>query len=245
MIWESGLISLLIQFVTGVADVYGLTFPITPTTQTLHSLLRMELFVQVLEFIFYIWLIFHLHSQKNITIFRYYDWAFTTPLMLFTFIGLTKIRPDSQQPSLWELFQTEKSVILYVWFLNALMLGFGYLSELYPSQQILYVGLGTIPFLMYFYTLYNEYVKEKETVPSFTSRQGLFWYFFITWSLYGIAALFPYVQKNIAYNMLDILSKNFFGIFLVILLYQWTYTKDHNPTTDAQNKEIYGFTSGR
>lgn len=233
MIWESGVVSLIIQFITGIADVYGLTFPKTASTRTLHELLRMELFVQVIEFIFYIWMIFNVHTLRNITIFRYYDWAFTTPLMLLTFIGLVTIRPDrSETPTLWEIVQSEKETLLSVWVLNFFMLAFGYMSEIHPSQQLLYVVLGTIPFLAYFGILYNKYIHDTDTIPSFVSRKGLFWYFFITWSLYGVAAVFPYVQKNIAYNLLDVVSKNFFGIFLVYLLYQWTYGIKR-PTKDA------------
>ena len=47
----------------------------------------------------------------------------------------------------------------------------------------------------------------------------LFWYFFITWSMYGISALFSYVPKNISYNVLDLFSKNFFGLFLSYKVY--------------------------
>jgi bacteriorhodopsin len=39
------------------------------------------------------------------------------------------------------------------------------------------------------------------------------------WALYGVAALFQPVLKNAAYNVLDVISKNFYGIFLSILIY--------------------------
>ena len=36
----------------------------------------------------------------------------------------------------------------------------------------------------------------------------------IIWSLYGVAAMFPTIIKNIFYNILDIISKNFYGLYL-------------------------------
>jgi bacteriorhodopsin len=37
--------------------------------------------------------------------------------------------------------------------------------------------------------------------------------------LYGIVAVLPYKIKNMCYNILDLFSKNFFGIFLSYLLF--------------------------
>jgi len=35
-----------------------------------------------------------------------------------------------------------------------------------------------------------------------------------SWSLYGVAAVFPNIAKNSMYNLLDIVSKNFYSVFL-------------------------------
>ena len=53
------------------------------------------------------------------------------------------------------------------------------------------------------------------------SEQGLilFWYFVSVWSLYGVAALFPYNLKNIFYNILDLFAKNFFGLYLAYIIW--------------------------
>jgi hypothetical protein len=37
--------------------------------------------------------------------------------------------------------------------------------------------------------------------------------------LYGVAAVLPYGSKNAMYNVLDLFSKNFFGLFLGYLIY--------------------------
>jgi bacteriorhodopsin len=47
----------------------------------------------------------------------------------------------------------------------------------------------------------------------------------IVWGLYGVAAMFSPVWKNTAYNILDVLAKNFYGIFLSILIYQLSVEK--------------------
>ena len=42
----------------------------------------------------------------------------------------------------------------------------------------------------------------------------LFAFLVIVWSLYGVSAMMPLVQKNTAYNILDIIAKNFYGLFI-------------------------------
>jgi len=40
----------------------------------------------------------------------------------------------------------------------------------------------------------------------------------IIWSFYGFFALLDYDKKNIGYNILDLLSKNLFGLLLSIYM---------------------------
>ena len=47
----------------------------------------------------------------------------------------------------------------------------------------------------------------------------IFYLMFIIWALYGIAALYKNKIKNASYNILDVFSKNFFGLFLAYLVY--------------------------
>ena len=42
---------------------------------------------QMIEFIFYLWMVKNLYSIKNITPYRYIDWFLTTPTMLVTFLA--------------------------------------------------------------------------------------------------------------------------------------------------------------
>ena len=60
--------------------------------------------------------------------------------------------------------------------------------------------------------IYVNYATQSKT------GWKLFLYFFFFWSLYGVAALFPYDIKNSFYNILDLFAKNFFGLFLSYLI---------------------------
>ena len=219
MIYESGLISLAVQLITGGIDVWGLMHPVTKKTKTLNQLLKVELSVQIVELLFYVWLIFNIKNIKNITVNRYYDWFITTPTMLITFMILLSLNPEATNiPSLPEFIKENRTDILAVVFLNAMMLLLGLLGEITPKSNLVYVFAGMIPFLMYFYKIYNHFVKPNKDKPSYIPRDKVFFYFFIIWALYAVAALMPYNAKNIMYNILDLFAKNFLGVFLVYLI---------------------------
>lgn len=217
MIQETALVSIFIQAITSVIDVYGISLPLSDNYTILKELLTVELGVQLIELLFYIWLVFSIKHIKNITLYRYADWAITTPVMLITLMAYLNI--DETPSKLWEFLKTHKSNIIVVVALNALMLLFGFLSELWPVHQVGLVIAGCIPFAAYFYLIYKEYliVEKKDVHPLFT-RSRIFWYFAVIWSLYAVAAFFPYVTKNTTYNILDLFSKNAFGIMLVYIL---------------------------
>jgi hypothetical protein len=92
------------------------------------------------------------------------------------------------------------------------MLIFGFLGELKIINIITSTILGFIPFLIYYYIIYVNYARQTK------SGTKLFWYFFSFWSLYGVAAFFPYYIKNTIYNILDLFAKNFFGLFLAYII---------------------------
>jgi bacteriorhodopsin len=218
MLIESTFISIIIQFLTAIIDIYGIYLPVDDNFNILRELLQVELGVQTIELIFYIWLVFSIHSIKNITLYRYADWFITTPIMLITLMAYLSIEP-SKPTKLADFINNNSNDIIYVVLLNAAMLLFGFLSELFPVHRILFVTAGFIPFIMYFYRIYKNYLQEEhpDVHPIFT-RKNIFWYFVIVWSLYGIIAFFPYVIKNVGLNILDLFSKNAFGIMLVYIL---------------------------
>ena len=87
MLYKSAYISLFIQLIIGIIDYLALKINIPQEKNIYKDLLRVELFVQAIEFIFYIWMVFNFNNIKNITPHRYYDWLITTPIMLLTLMA--------------------------------------------------------------------------------------------------------------------------------------------------------------
>jgi hypothetical protein len=210
-------LSIIVQLITGLLQFKVFCTKVPPMYYIIKQLLFLDIFVQTLEGLFYFWLAYHFASMSNITPNRYVDWCITTPTMLVTLmvylIYLEKIKTNAHL-DLFNIVKENASVFVPVLCLNWAMLLFGYLGETRRIPMLLGVGLGFIPFLMYYYIIYVNYVNEYS---------NLFWYFFFFWSLYGIAATFPYYVKNACYNILDLFSKNFFGVFLSYLIFYGKY----------------------
>ena len=128
-----------------------------------------------------------------------------------------KVENKTGELEFFTLFKENSNIIIPVLLLNWLMLLFGYLGEINFIPVLLGVFLGFIPFLIYYYLIYVNYVTEN------SSGYMLFWYFFFFWSLYGFAAVLPYNLKNSLYNLLDLFAKNFFGIFLSYIIFSGNY----------------------
>jgi bacteriorhodopsin len=215
-------ISIFVQIITALIEISSLFIKVPSPYVIIRQLLIMELLVQMIEGLFYIWLAYNIATVTNITPKRYIDWAITTPTMLITliiyFIYLKhKETNDTESLELFPLIRENSTNISYVLILNWIMLLFGYLGEMKVLPTFIGVGLGFIPFFIYFYIIYNNYVIQNNTAIT------IFWYFFIFWSLYGIAALLPYYVKNAFYNILDLFAKNFFGIFLSYIIISSNY----------------------
>jgi bacteriorhodopsin len=183
----------------------------------IKQLLILELGVQFIEGLFYLYWLYYFNQITNVTPKRYLDWMITTPTMLLTLISYLiflgyRENNTSNNLDLFELISANFNNIVYVFLLNWLMLLFGYLGEVNLIPVYLGVSLGFIPFLLYYYIIYQNYAV--------LSNDGfkIFLYFFFFWSLYGIAAILPYRIKNMCYNILDLFAKNFFGIFLSYII---------------------------
>jgi len=211
MFVQTAYASLFTQAITGIVDFYGLTINVQKEFAIFKELLALETSVQVIEFIFYIWLVNQIKKNANVTKYRYLDWALTTPIMLITLMAYY-----SGESSLKLFFEKHTRIVSQVIALNTIMLIIGYLGEEGFMDTKISATIGFIPFVLYYKIIYTEFVKNADT----SKPKALFWYFFIVWSLYGVAAYLPYELKNTSYNVLDLFSKNFFGLFLVY--YVWT-----------------------
>jgi len=231
----SGILSFIVQIFTGIFDIYVLTFEYDEFFYLIRELLKIEVYVQIIEGAFYFWMLSNFSTIKNITPNRYYDWVITTPTMLFTYCiyllhlqkngkdGNTinninninnRAKNNSNKESILEIIEKNTPTLVPIFILNTLMLFFGYLVEMGRLSMNVGVSLGFVPFFMMFYIIYENYAKFTDI------GMQTFYYFSSVWFLYGIAALMDYRTKNIAYNVLDLFSKNFFGIFLAYVLYK-------------------------
>jgi bacteriorhodopsin len=133
---------------------------------------------------------------KEIIPTRYIDWMITTPLILLAVV----------------LFYNRKDGVNYkcyftIILLNWLMLLFGYLGErgTISSMKGLIIGFVFFAAMLAYMFVYMIPVGAPLAV---------FIIFAVIWSFYGVAYLLEEEEKNIAYNVLDVISKALFGVVL-------------------------------
>ena len=206
--------SIAVQIITGFIEFFTLFVSVDKKIFFLKQLLLIECLVQIIELLFYIWLFMNLHNVTNITSKRYFDWIITTPTMLFTLI-MYLIYTKSNNPDTLDLHNTvykNKTNIIIITILNLFMLIFGYLGETEVINKFASLTFGFIPFILYFWLIYENYAKYSDF------GKKLFYYFFIVWTFYGIVAYLPYYLRNSCYNILDLFAKNFFGLYLSFII---------------------------
>ena len=226
--------SIVVQLVTGVIELLAFFVKTPPGMGLIKQLLGLEVAVQAVEGSFYAWLYYNIDRVKNITPKRYADWAITTPTMLVTLIAYiiylntsttssssaSASASASESLSLLQILRENAVPIAQILGLNWIMLLFGYLGEVGVIPLLTGVALGFVPFIAYFYIMYERFVAN-DAIHNNNGTNGslkIYAYFLVAWSLYGIVAVLPYALKNTIYNVLDLFSKNFFGIFLSYLI---------------------------
>jgi bacteriorhodopsin len=224
LLHSSLMFSIVVQAVTGVIELLALFVKTAPGMALIRQLLGLELAVQAVEGAFYVWLYKNIHRVKNITPKRYADWALTTPTMLITLIAyIIYLNSDkgnaNDSLSFGQILRENAAPIALILGLNWLMLLFGYLGEVGVIPILTGVALGFVPFIAYFYIIYERFVaNDANNGNNDTTSLKIYAYFLVFWSLYGIVAVLPYNLKNTIYNVLDLFAKNFFGLFLSYLI---------------------------
>ena len=143
---------------------------------------------------------------------RYIDWSITTPIMLLStiiFFKYTETKQKNGKPFTgYEFYKDNKENIYKIFIYNALMLLCGFLGEMNYIDKRIGIPLGFVFFYLSFELIYREYANKTD------ENKQLYVFLLVIWTMYGIAAMFPLVLKNISYNMLDIIAKNFYGLFI-------------------------------
>ena len=219
--YQTLIVSVIIQIITGAFEIFSLFIKVPSQYTIIRELLILEVSVQIIEGLFYLWLVLNFAYVTDVTPKRYIDWSITTPTMLITLIfyliySYHREKNTTSSLEFFDLLTKNASNIRYILLLNWLMLIFGYMGEKKILSTTSGVLFGFIPFLIYYFIIYTNYVRTQ-------TGFNLFLYFFIFWSLYGVVALFPYYLKNACYNILDLFSKNFFGIFLSYIIITGSY----------------------
>ena len=137
---------------------------------------------------------------------RYTDWFITTPFMLLALcmvLGYENKIPVKIYPLLLTLA------------FNFAMLLFGYLGEI----RLLTKNLASVIGFVFFFLTYGVIWKIFMTGSKITSQSKyIFWVFLGVWSLYGVFYHTKETTKMFGYNILDLISKAFIGIFFWLYL---------------------------
>jgi bacteriorhodopsin len=209
--------------VVNVIEGWGLSLKVKPEDEIFRDLLKVEFAVEVIELVFYIILIVFFRELTGvITPFRYIDWGFTTPLLLVSLMAYMRSGQGSEsgpEPGrLIDFVQNNVGSIALVWTLNFAMLLSGLIGELGLLSATVTTAVGFVPFAAYFGYIYENFVPVVEEDTDY--KRTLFFWFLGAWALYGLFALLNYTTKNVSYNILDLFAKNFFGVFLSLVIWQ-------------------------
>ena len=143
-------------------------------------------------------------NYKEINVTRYTDWMITTPIMLLVLCLVFGYNNKTIMRA---------SYFLLIMLVNFTMLAFGYAGEVNMINKRLAQFGGFIFFfllygMIYFTFLYNNYNFDNQII---------FWAFVTFWFFYGILYDLDEETKNAGYNILDLFSKCFVGLFF------WAY----------------------
>jgi len=220
-------LSIFMQILTGILPLPALFLKTSNENLVVKDVLKLETLVQIVEGLFYILIVFIPISITSLATYRYFDWVITTPSMLLSTMVFMEwsnhTNNENNKNSLVTFMDTVKKykkLFITIGLLNFVMLLFGFLGETKQMPNILAVILGFIPFAYMFGLMYTNFVKDTPERTTSIENKNLFYFMSSIWSLYGVAAFFPTNPKNIMYNFLDIIAKNFYGLFLSYKLYQ-------------------------
>lgn len=207
--------SILIQIITGIIGIQGIFLYLTDKHLILREVLTLEMIVQFVQLFFYIYFLRAMATTAlpDMAAMRYFDWFITTPTMLLTTIIFYKYEEHLEKNidkklEFWTFVKDHKDNIITIFVCNFFMLLFGYLGEIGVIDMTSSLSIGFLFFGMTFYIIYKNYAIHSQ------NAMKLFYFVFIVWGIYGIAAFMPPITKNNMFNILDIFAKNFLGLYL-------------------------------
>ncbi len=218
-VYTSYVFSILVQLILLVILAYNTNIKVPPELEVLREAFRFEYYVSIIEFVGYLLIGYMLLYKKSVTVYRYADWFFTTSILLISLSYVFLYRLYKEKDKTKELtneyiFTKYRPILQSLFLSNFFMLLFGFLGEMKKIPYWIGYILGMICFIITFTTLSNNFVKENK------ANDDLFTIFMLIWLFYGFAYLMPYKSKNMFYNLLDLVSKNMFGLYILYIIQQ-------------------------
>ena len=179
--------------------------------ESMRHILNLETCISIVAAFFYSKFVqefnnnYQIVNYKNINLNRYVDWAITTPIMLLVLILAFKYNNTNNA-------QVKFTDYLIILALNYGMLSSGYMGDIQKISRQTSTIIGFLFFGGLFLFIYNTYLRQKNNTNNL-----LYSAFFILWSLYGVFYQMEQKSRNIGYNILDLFSKCFVGIYF------WAY----------------------
>jgi len=174
----------------------------------IRHILNLETVISIIAGFFYTEFIKKIQNKeidyREINMTRYIDWAITTPVMILV---LCLVMAYNSNKSI------SASYMLLLFVVNYLMLGFGYMGEVKTIDRNVALGLGSLSFIVLYGIIYYSFLNNNSNFDN----SMIFWAFVIFWAFYGVFYNLKDEDKNVGYNVLDLFSKCFVGIFF------WAY----------------------
>jgi len=174
----------------------------------IRNILNLETCISVVAAFYYGQFVEEIKSgadYEKINVTRYVDWSITTPIMLLVLV-LAFLYNNKKGPM---RFSNYLIILLF----NYLMLGFGYVGEIGMLDKQWANTFGFLAFFALYYFIYVKYIAGNKN----SDNNMLFGAFVFLWALYGVFYTMDSVTRNVGYNVLDLFSKCFVGIFF------WAY----------------------
>jgi len=209
-------ISILIQLISTSITWNGMFLTLNKPDVVLQEILIIENLVQTVELLFYIYIYYWDTAPDKMGGLRYIDWVITTPLMLFTtvlYMEYNNTKDKGEPIDVRSFLRINKNKLYKIFVNNLFMLLCGFLVEKKIISMYLGISLG-------FFFFYQTFMQIHTLVGTNNKNILLFRFLVIVWGMYGFAAIMSDSNKNISYNLLDIVAKNFYGIYIYYLVRQ-------------------------
>jgi bacteriorhodopsin len=154
---------------------------------------------------FYIQFINNNENDKQINLTRYTDWMITSPIMLLVLCLVMVYNTNNTLST---------PIFLLILIINYCMLGSAYAGELNVIPKIYGTLWRWILFILLYSVIYYNFLHKNYN----RDNSFIFSAFVVLSGLYGIIYNNTEENRIIGYNILDLLSKSFIGIFLWIYL---------------------------